>query len=99
MLSVSRTYLEMPVVVHEFATQARPRAGLGIHVCVKLHVPQRRSDVCRCLCSQPLTSSIPPAPLPWQAVPPEQLGELERINPRARLYRTRLPPDQLNPQG
>ncbi|PRW58804.1 Zinc phosphodiesterase ELAC 1 isoform B [Chlorella sorokiniana] len=54
MLSVSRTYLEMPVVVHEFATQA---------------------------------------------VPPEQLGELERINPRARLYRTRLPPDQLNPQG
>lgn len=34
-----------------------------------------------------------------QAVPPELLGELERINPRARIYRTRVPPDQLNPQG
>lgn len=29
MLTVSRTYLEMPVVVHEFATQARLRRGLA----------------------------------------------------------------------
>ena len=54
MLSVSRTYLEMPVIIHELAT----------------------------------------AP-----VPPEQLWELEALNPRSRLYRTRLPPDQLNPDG
>lgn len=48
---------------------------------------------------------MPPSmcvPLPiraTQAVPPEQLWQLEAINSRARLYRTRLPPDQLNPEG
>lgn len=54
MLSVSRTYLEMPVIIHEFATHP---------------------------------------------VPDEELDELIQINPRARLYVTRLPPDQLNPEG
>lgn len=54
MLSVSRTYLEMPVIIHEFSTAAVPSASL------------------------------------W---------ELEVINQRSRLYRTRLPPDQLNPDG
>lgn len=50
------------------------------------------------LASQHITR-LPTNPTHPQAVPAEQLGELERINPRARLYRTRLPPDQLNPQG
>ena len=54
MLTVSRTYLEIPVIIHEFGTAA---------------------------------------------LPPGQLGELEKINQRARLYRTRMPPDQLNPDG
>ncbi|KAI3438563.1 hypothetical protein D9Q98_000990 [Chlorella vulgaris] len=54
MLSVSRTYLEMPVVIHEFVTTA---------------------------------------------VPPEELDVAVPINPRSRLYLTRLPPDQLNPEG
>lgn len=54
MLSVSRTYLEIPVIIHELSTAA---------------------------------------------VPPAQLWELELINQRARLYRTRVPPDQLNPDG
>lgn len=54
MLSVSRTYLEMPVVVHEFVAHA---------------------------------------------VPPERLGEYEVVNRRARLSRTAVPPDQLNPRG
>jgi hypothetical protein len=54
MLTVSRTYLEMPVIIHEFCAAA---------------------------------------------VPPEQLDELTQINPRARLHVTRLPPDQLNPEG
>jgi hypothetical protein len=54
MLSVSRTYLEMPVIIHELSAAA---------------------------------------------VPAEQLDELVQINPRSRLYLTRLPPDQLNPEG
>lgn len=54
MLSVSRTYLEMPVVIHEFVTTA---------------------------------------------VSPEELDVAVPINPRSRLYLTRLPPDQLNPEG
>lgn len=29
MLSVSRTYLEMPVIIHEFATQVGPAAAAG----------------------------------------------------------------------
>jgi hypothetical protein len=53
MMSVSRTYLEMPVICHEFSTSA---------------------------------------------VPPEE-AEPRQINPRARLYVVRLPPDQLNPDG
>ncbi|KAL4425848.1 hypothetical protein ABPG75_009864 [Micractinium tetrahymenae] len=54
MLSVSRTYLEMPVIIHEFSTGP---------------------------------------------VPDDQLDQLVQVNPRARLYVTRLPPDQLNPEG
>lgn len=33
MLSVSRTYLEMPVVVHEFTTQARLGVFFFLHGC------------------------------------------------------------------